>query len=432
MKDCLPTNTCHKMPPVRTTVAEGGMCMLGSITTQERCPQCGAKMEDNGFTAVSCKKHPEEIARHLRVRFKFKGDATQKKFTGKTGLEGYRMARRFLDGIRYKCDEGIFDHRDYKSSNPLGFTNLINQWLEIKQRELKANSFLPLKRYARYASKIWGNRNIKEIDFGAIEDFLTITLEGLSSKSRANAKSALHTFFTWCRRRKIISSDQFPEFPGIDVSMRLRKMLDKESQLAVLEHLREISWDVNPRIWMAVKWLSTYFSIRPCEMLSLKERNIDIKIGVIYIEAPNDKTGAGRIIELLPEDIDLIQTLTRSFPDLPFFRHLRGYGGPGKTKAGDQFHHNYIYRWWKRACADLGVTDVALYPGTKHSSVSALGEMFTPEQIKKASQISTNKAFERYFRPNPKLIRSVYSAARGGDTEGTPKVIEIKPPKSRS
>jgi len=63
------------------------------------------------------------------------------------------------------------------------------------------------------------------------------------------------------------------------------------------------------------------------------------------------------------------------------------------------------------------------YSGAKHTSVSALGISFTPEEIQKASQISTNKAFARYFRPNPKLIQSVYSAARGG--EGG-KVTEIK------
>ncbi|MGA2228263.1 MAG: hypothetical protein ABSH41_27835 [Syntrophobacteraceae bacterium] len=41
---------------------------------------------------------------------------------------------------------------------------------------------------------------------------------------------------------------------------------------------------------------------------------------------------------------------------------------------------------------------------TKHSTVIALGEDFTPEQIKKASRVSTNKAFERYFCPNPQLV----------------------------
>lgn len=73
-----------------------------------------------------------------------------------------------------------------------------------------------------------------------------------------------------------------------------------------------------------------------------------------------------------------------------------------------------------KACAALGVTDVPLSPGTKHTSVSALGEFFTPEEIQKASQISTNKAFARYFRPNPQLIRSVYSTAKKGDPEVTP------------
>lgn len=113
------------MPPVQIT--EGGICMLGSITSQEKCPVCKVTMVDNGFTAVACKEHPDQIARKLRVRFNLKGHSTQKKFSKESGLQSYIEARRFLDGIRFKTQEGSFDHRDYKADNPLGFTNLIQQ-----------------------------------------------------------------------------------------------------------------------------------------------------------------------------------------------------------------------------------------------------------------------------------------------------------------
>jgi hypothetical protein len=42
---------------------------------------------------------------------------------------------------------------------------------------------------------------------------------------------------------------------------------------------------------------------------------------------------------------------------------------------------------------------VTLYPGTKHSAVTALGDLLTPEQIKRgATGHATNKAFERYMK----------------------------------
>ncbi|MCE5333931.1 MAG: hypothetical protein LLG06_05020, partial [Desulfobacteraceae bacterium] len=150
------------------------------------------------------------------MRVKYKGEATQRKFTKDTPEESYKFARRFLDGVRFKIEEGIFDHRDYQSSNPLGFFNLAQQYLSLKKQSLKEHSFIPIKRYLHYAAKVWGNRNIKELDFGAVEDLLTITLGHLSSKSRSNAKSAIHDFFVWVRRRKVIRHDQFPEFPEIN------------------------------------------------------------------------------------------------------------------------------------------------------------------------------------------------------------------------
>ncbi len=45
-----------------------------------------------------------------------------------------------------------------------------------------------------------------------------------------------------------------------------------------------------------------------------------------------------------------------------------------------------------------------LYGGTRHSSIIALQEHFTPEQIKRATMHSTNKAFERYFRVDAKEL----------------------------
>lgn len=299
----------------------------------------------------------------------------------------------------------------------------------MKEQKLARASYRPLRLYANYAISVWGNRSVKTIGYAEIEDFLTKSLKHLSSKSQSNAKSALHDFFAWLRKRRLITHDQVPEFPVIDVCMKMRNLVDKATQGAILDKLREMSWKVNPRIWIAVKWLSTYFSIRPGEMLSLKEENIDAKIGVIFVQPAGDKNREGKIIELLAEDVELVRSLPRGFPHMPFFRHVAAHS---RAKPGDRFHHDLLMRWWGRACEAVGVEGVSLYPGTKHSSVTALGKDFTPEQIRTASQISTNKAFMRYFRPSPTLVRSIYSSARGdtgeaeGDTNRTSQILTMK------
>ena len=78
-------------------------------------------------------------------------------------------------------------------------------------------------------------------------------------------------------------------------------------------------------------------------------------------------------------------------------------------KAGQPFGNRLLYKYWKKACSNLGVDGVDLYGGTKHSSATALRLFRTPEQIKKATMHSTNKAFERYFKIEMDDLRDVYA-----------------------
>ena len=78
-------------------------------------------------------------------------------------------------------------------------------------------------------------------------------------------------------------------------------------------------------------------------------------------------------------------------------------------KAGQPFGNRLLYKYWKMACSNLGVDGVDLYGGTKHSSATALRLFRTPEQIKKATMHSTNKAFERYFKIEMDDLRDVYA-----------------------
>ncbi|NOR23314.1 MAG: hypothetical protein GQ542_02790 [Desulforhopalus sp.] len=95
-------------------------------------------------------------------------------------------------------------------------------------------------------------------------------------------------------------------------------------------------------------------------------------------------------------------------PQLHFFRHLRGVSG---VKAGQPFGEKYLYKWWKKACRNLGIEGVDLYGGTRHSSATALKEHCSPEQIKAGTMHSTNKAFERYFQRNSQDAIEIYSLA---------------------
>jgi hypothetical protein len=100
---------------------------------------------------------------------------------------------------------------------------------------------------------------------------------------------------------------------------------------------------------------------------------------------------------------------------MSFFRHLPGVS---RCRAGRAFEDKYRYKWWKKACENLGVEGVDLYGGTRHSSAIALKKYRTPEEIKRATMHSTNKAFERYFWIETEDLREIY-----GDTVGR-KILE--------
>ena len=48
----------------------------------------------------------------------------------------------------------------------------------------------------------------------------------------------------------------------------------------------------------------------------------------------------------------------------------------------------------------MGIEGVDLYGGTKHSTVTALGQIMTPEQIQRSQTRHASAAFKRYMLPD--------------------------------
>ncbi len=380
---------------------KGGLCMLlGGIYTSQKCPICGKTMKDDGRRKVGYPAHPEFSATKIFV--KFKGGIFQR-FTE------YDQAQRFLTGLRYKFDEGSFDARDYRRDNPLGFETLASQWLEVKKGEIKPSSYSKIRQHIQRGIIEWGQRNIKDIGYAEIEDFLgKQKLEGsekpVSSKTRSNIRSTLHNFWMWLKKRRILRHDQIPEFPEVSFQLAWRSTIDKETQQRIIQEVKRISYEINPKIWLGIKWLATYIAIRPNEMLNIKEGDFDLGLGVVVIRDPKEKKP--KTVPLLDQDIEILRSLPRGLPDLYFFRHLKGLSG---AIAGEKFGEKYFYKWWIRACDNLGIEGVDLYGGTRHSSARALRELHSPEEIRRATMHATNKAFERYFSIEIEDIRRIYN-----------------------
>jgi integrase len=381
--------------------------MEGGIYAEDKCPKCGKAFKHHpkfGFICV------EDGTESKRVRVRFRG--IRKRFNS------YEPAFNFLAGLRFKAKEGSFDKRDYSSDNPLGFENYAIKYLKTKE---KLKSYKDVERDIWKAVKFFGQQNVKAIQFAEIEDFL-MSLDNLSEKTKHNILSSIHSFFVWvCKRAKIF----MPEFPKVSFKLGWRNIVSPQEQDAILEEVHRISYRINPKVWIGIKWLMTYISIRPGELVAIKEGDFDFNLDAVLIKDP--KEPKAKTVPLRHEDADIVKSFPKAMPHLYFFRHVAGVSG---VKAGEPFGGKYLYKWWKKACSNLGIKDVDLYGGTRHSTARAMRLIHSPEQIKRATMHSTNKAFERYFQIELEDVRELYDMGtiRGQHLSPNkdPKVLNFK------
>lgn len=374
---------------------KGGLCMLGGI------------YENNGSKG----------SRYV-VRF-VTGEANiTKRFADKAEAE------RFLTGLRYENDKGTFDAREYSKEKPLSFEKLSSQWLDKKRASVRC--YRNLVNHISYASKYFGDKNIKEIGFGDLEDFFDQLPSHLSEKSKYNIRITLMSFWRWAVKRDRGQRDpiMMPDFPEINYILGWRNTISLDVQDSIIDEVMKIS---EKKVWFAIRLLSTYPKIRPIELLNVKEKDIDLNIGLLRVEQNKGKKAKDKLIKLLDEDMEIFKSFPRGLPDLYFFRHEAGHN------AGKRFGKDRLYANWKRACKNLGIDGVDLYGGTKHSTVKAMRQYFRPDEIQKATGIVSNTAFSRYYQEEFEDELKIYEKRseirnlKSGDT----KVIKFEGPKHK-
>lgn len=160
----------------------------------------------------------------------------------------------------------------------------------------------------------------------------------VSDKTRANMKSCLHDFWQGLRRRRVLTLAQIPKMPSNKCELGFRQTVDMEMQAAMISEVHRISYAINPKVWIGIKWLSVYIAIRPGELLNIQERHIDREAGDLFIPHPKEKTP--KVVPLLAEDVELLLDIPMGLPELYFFRHQEGISGatpPGASLEGDTF-----------------------------------------------------------------------------------------------
>ncbi len=357
--------------------------MKGNIITTERCMVCNAVLKhDDRRNGLFCPEHPQVSAvKIFIVRF---GRYIQKQFST------YDKASQFLTGLRFKTSEGTFDLKDYSAEKPYSFHNLADKYLKRKQT---LKSFKERRRHIKVAEERFFDRNVKYITGADIEDFL-FDIPGITEKTRHNYASALKDFFRWLYQRGVIQN--MPQFPEIKFELGYRTITDMDTQRAIVEKVRELSWQVNPKIYIGIDLLATYVNLRPGDLLKIKEKDVNLEAGVITIHHPTKSRNKIKTIRLIPEHIELLAAMKKRFPAVPELKFFRHHGRIRSQKPNTPFGPKYFKGWWDRACAELDVRGLDLYGGTRHTSTTEIARLAGSANARAASEHETNKAFDRY------------------------------------
>lgn len=386
--------------------------MKGSIITRQRCFICnGLLIHDEKRHGCFCKEHPHMAATQFVVRFP--GGIYQ-------NHKSYESASQTLNYLRYEkgSRQERFNADDYKSVKPNSFSSLAPKYLARKKN---LASFRKIKAIIERAAIHFGSTNMREINGGDIDDYL-FEIPRISDKTRSNHCSQLHDFWMWCYDRGVIGLDEIPKFPKIDYELGYRKITNWEIQESVISKVKEMTYSINPKIWLAIDMLSTYTALRPDDLRRVTEDSLDDN-GWLIIHNPTKRKNKFKTIHLHDDHVAEWKAQQKQYPampDMPFFRHL---STRTRGKINEVFGANYLCKQWNRASKLIGLEGVPLYPGTKHTTATETAKMMGTEKALNASGL-TNKAFERYCQVEQSDAYEVVTEIRKAKKAG--KLIPMK------
>lgn len=374
--------------------------MQGQIITRQKCCMCGKSLVHvEKRRGCFCPDHPAIAATNFVVRFP--GGIYQ-------NHTSYEAAAQALNYLRHEkgSRQNKFDPEDYKSARPNSFAALATKYLERKKTLV---SYGKICFHINTAIPVLGHMNVREINGAHIEDYL-FGLEGISEKTRFNHMTQLRDFWKWCLRRGVINLAEMPIFPEIKYELGRRKITDWETQEKVLAKVKEVTYEMNPKIWLAIDMLATYTALRPGDLRRVYENSLD-EHGILTIHNPTKLKNKFKTVRLCSDHINEWRSIQKKYPAMPnvlFFRHVSGFSG---IKAGEGFGINILTKWWKKACLEVGLDGVPLYPGTKHTTATETAKRYGTEKALAASGL-TNKAFNRYCDVERNDVFDVVTAIR--------------------
>ena len=305
----------------------------------------------------------------------------------------YDLAEDFLVLVNGDLLRGKYDSRDWTSDEPLAFHALAQQWLDM--RENKVRSFRVIRNHVAKASNFFGTKNVRTIRFVDLQRFYNCLPGQMAPKTKRNVLTTLRSFFAWVVDREADSPYPIvmPKFPKVEnYQPTMRKILSPEDQAKVLAELRET---VPYKLYLGA--LCITYGLRWEELRQVKMKDLNNGRMTIY----DWKQRHYKTKQLLTEDWEAVKS-ERGFGNEFFFRH----------PSGRQYGKDYLYEKIRQAAKSLGF-DVIAYAIIRHSTITALSDYYTPEEIKEGFSLHLSDSVWRYLHLKEEKKREMYARARG-------------------
>ncbi|MGA8179398.1 MAG: hypothetical protein WB792_05020 [Desulfobacterales bacterium] len=150
---------------------------------------------------------------------------------------------------------------------------------------------------------------------------------------------------------------------------------------------------------------------------SASSREFNLLCTSYYLVLTGTQKNNFKSVRLVEQHNDFIKVLKSEYPGHPnmsFFRHVSGV----KVVKSDQaFGNKLFYKYWIKACKQLGIEGVDLYAGTRHTTTTEIARRYGSEYAMKASDHQTNRAFKRYCQHQDDIAFEMAVAAKKSKQE---------------
>jgi integrase len=275
----------------------------------------------------------------------------------------------------------------------------LKAWLAMKRLEAEGGRLSPgYLRELESAAQPGGHfsffkrTSIFDLNYAKLEDWLAwLAKRKLGPATQRNLLAYFRSFTKWLERREEIRKS--PVFPTVQVPEYVPTIISLGDQERVLE---AIPWE-RRGAFLAM----AYLGIRPGEARAVRVSDVEGEWLVIRraakgsaASAPVKGTKTGRV-KRLPIPAQLAEWITSQVD--PRGRLTGALLFPNPT-TGRMWGHEPLRRTWDRAARGVGVR-VAMYPGTKHATGTALKAAGVDDRVlQRLFGHAGRRSTERYAR----------------------------------